>query len=115
MRRSRRKKMSSLGYSGGGAYRGRFWGSREPHHEGRAASLARIVMAKDLSSMFTNNAIADAQAQTGAFSYFLGGEEWIEDTVREGDPMPVVAECYLHYPAPMSGPHLNSRRASRFF
>ena len=42
--------------------------------------------------MLFHDSVTDAQSQAGPFSYLLGGEEWIEDTVRMGDTGAVVTE-----------------------
>ncbi len=55
-----------------------------------------VVVAKNFAAMFADDAIADAQAQTGALADFFGGKEWIEDALGECDAVAVVAKHYFH-------------------
>ena len=51
-----------------------------------------VVGAENFSAMCTDDAVADAQAQSGTFSGLLGGEEGIEDALRIGYASAVVGE-----------------------
>src|SRR5262249_45829835 len=55
----------------------RLMSDRQFNHEG--GTLTRLAARRDGATMFFDDAVAQAQAETRAFSHLLGGKKWIEN------------------------------------
>src|ERR1700674_1237835 len=62
--------------------------------------------------MLLDDAVADAQTEAGSLSHLLGGEEGIENAVRMGDAVAIVAERDFHGIAGLGCRDLDARRAA---
>ena len=59
------------------------------------SSVSGVVPAENLAAVSPHDAVADAQAQSGAFSGLLGCEEGIENALGLGDTGSVVDERHF--------------------
>src|SRR5262252_6982117 len=73
----------------------------------------RIVVTGDLTVVFANNAVADAQSQPCSLTHFLGCEERIKDAVGISNAGAVVAKTNLNKRTVSDARDLNARRPSR--
>src|SRR5258708_10083071 len=64
--------------------------------------------------MLLQNAITNAEAEAGTFSYFFRGEERVENLVGMGDAIAVVAERNFNGVAGLGGDDLDARRSPDF-
>src|SRR5581483_14311 len=78
-------------HSGSHAQRGGV-GSGGQAHDERGPHARDIVMAGDLASVLFEDSVADAEAEPGAFSDFLGGKKRVENPVGMGDALTVIRE-----------------------
>src|SRR6266852_7927317 len=62
--------------------------------------------------MLLDDAVADAQTKAGSFSDLLGGEKGIENAVRMGDAVAIVAERDFQSIAGLGRRDLDARRAT---
>src|ERR1035438_76627 len=85
----------------------------QAHDEGCALST-QIVVTENLSSVFLHDAIADAEAQAGAFPDLFRRKKWIEDLVSVRDSAAVVAERNFNAFAGLGRHDFNARRAPHF-
>src|ERR1700691_3949447 len=89
----RPRQNSSLGatFFVGGRSALRNW---QPHDKGRSNSVG-IVARRNFSAMRSHDAITDAESQTCAFAYFLGGEKRVENAVGVGNTCAIIAKYNL--------------------
>src|SRR5499433_3539322 len=59
-------------------------GPDEGQPQGEHRTPGREVLRPDLPAVLGDDLVADGQAEAGALSHGLGGEEWIEDTRQRG-------------------------------
>src|SRR6476620_8993517 len=83
---------SWFGNSSGSRKRCQFIHGGQANGKGRALP-AGVIRTKNFAAVFFHDSVTDAEAEAGPFSDLLGGEKRIEDAVRIGDAMAVVAEC----------------------
>ena len=64
----------------------------------------------DFSAMLLDDAVADAQAQSGALADGLGGEEWIEDPIADLriDPTPDIDTSSMRRPLRRAGSNVDA-------
>ena len=72
----------------------RFGCHREADDKGRAFGV-QVVVTHNFAAMFTDDAIANAQAQTCTLANVFGGKERIEDAFGIGDADAVIAKRNL--------------------
>src|SRR6266853_3674441 len=81
---------------------------READDKGRSFRV-QVVVTHNLSAMFTDDAIADTQAQTSTLADVLGGKERIKNTFGIDDAHTVVAKRNLDESVGAGAPDLNAR------
>ena len=64
--------------------------------------------------MLFDNPVADAEAESGALSNFLGGEERVEDLIGMGDALAVVRERHFNKVAGFGGRDFDASGRSDF-
>ena len=65
-------------------------------------------MAKDLSPVFADDPVADAQAKACTFTHLLGGKKRIEDFFRIGNSWSIVAKPDFHQAAAAAAGNFDS-------
>ena len=75
----------------------------------RGALPARVVVTENLASVLLQNAITNAEAETGTFSDLFRGEEGVENLVGMGDSAAVVAERNFDRVSRFGGHDLDAR------
>src|ERR1700682_1611171 len=81
---------------------------RKPDDKGRSFRV-KVVVTHNLSAMFTDDAIANTQAQTGTLADVLGGEERIKNTFGIDYAHTVIAKRNLDERVGAGAPDLNAR------
>ncbi len=79
-----------------------------------APGLASVVVTKNLAPMLLQNAVANAEAEAGAFADLFGGEERVENLIRMGDSVAVVAERNFDRVARLGRHDLDARGTADF-
>src|SRR5271166_3424067 len=59
-------------------------------------SGVRVIVSRNISAVFLDDAVTDAQTKSRPFAHTFGGVEGIEDALRIFDPGAVVAELCAH-------------------
>src|SRR5713101_2553796 len=81
---------------------------READDKGRSFRV-KVVVTHNLSAMFTDDAIANTQAQTSTLADVLGGKERIKNTFGIDDAHTVIAKRNLDESVGAGAPDLNAR------
>src|SRR5690348_4193741 len=53
-------------------------------------------MGRDFAAVLFDDAVRDAESQSGSFAGIFSGEKWIEHPVRIRESAAIVAEAYTH-------------------
>src|SRR5579862_8330037 len=88
-------------------------GHGQPHQKS-AADAVRVVARGYFSAMRADDAVADAQAKSGALPDFLGGKERIKNALGMGDAGTIVAKCDFDLAIVMDSADLDFAGAADF-
>ena len=80
----------------------------------RGALSRDVVVAGNLAPMLFDDAVTDAEAESGTLSNFLGGKERVEYLVRMSDALAIIRECDFHEIFPADGRDLDAGRTPDF-
>src|SRR5712672_4777090 len=65
-------------------------------HDKRAAAVLRIVPAQDFAAVGANDAVANTQAESSAFTSLLGGVKGVENPLGIGDSGSVLGNGHFN-------------------
>src|SRR5581483_2690096 len=72
------------------------------------------VMAGNLAPVLLNDAVTDAEAESGSLANFLGSKERVKNLVRMSDALAIVRERDFHEIFPADGGDLDAGRVPDF-